>query len=137
MPSSEAKVSTMLDVLEQELLSASSTGAQPLQIMLAGALPMLRQVFVELGRTPGGVDGFLDGVLGLLVDLRDDDGAANLLVPGPGGGLYRVTAYDATQAALNGELVSVAGTSHRALGVREEHPGGVAALPGPGATPDS
>ena len=108
--------------------------------MLAGALPMLRQALVELSRQPGGIDGFLDGVLTIVGDLRDDNGKAALLVPrglSAAAGLYRVTDVDAVKAAHDGELVSVAGAGYRALGVRQEHPGGMAALPGAGPTADS
>ena len=109
-----------------------------MQVMLAGALPMLKAAIDELGRSgPDGVDRFLDGVICLVADLRSDDAPRLLILNGLTTGDGRKVYANPTGIAEFGQPVGEPNPLGRTLGMREVDPGSVAALESAGTQGDT
>ena len=77
------KSKALLDRGEQWLLSSSAQGANPMQVLMAGALPMVRSSLGDLVDGNGSLDTALALIISVAAQLRSD-GAPPLIV-GPGG----------------------------------------------------
>lgn len=82
MPDSHAKLNELLDQAQDKLLSESSGGANPMQVLVAGALPMVRMVVGELAKQPGQLDAFLELMAAALSQLRSDEASAFIVLRG-------------------------------------------------------
>lgn len=70
---STTKSLEVLERTEAQLIQETQQGAHPLQILVAGALPILRQVISEAGNTPGAVEVLVDAFIAGIATLRPDD----------------------------------------------------------------
>lgn len=77
---SRTKVVEVIDRLEAKLLADTQAGAHPMQLLLAGAIPMFRQMVNDLAAQPGGLEQVIDFVMAGYSAFRADDARAVIIL---------------------------------------------------------
>lgn len=136
-----AKLQTLMDRAQEELLNSSAQGANPLQVLMAGALPMLRQSLNELVDADGTVDGFLEFTISVLASLRSDGATPLAVAPGGIAGPVLYRGVDPDHPAAAGVLgiggpVSVPHLPDWAQQLRQVDAGDLAAITNPAPAGD-
>ena len=135
------KARASLDLLQEELLASTGSGAQPLQVLMAGALPMVRQSLDDLAGPDGTLDVFLEYTIALVASLRSDGAPALFVVPGGVGPAWLYAAGspdlpDPTGVVCVGQPVVIPGLPDWSFRVRQIDAGNVAAHQDPAASGD-
>jgi len=78
---SSDKLEALISSMEHELMEEAQrgTGASPLTVLLAGALPLLK---VSISEYPGGINELVDDTIALFAALRPDGAPPLAIAPG-------------------------------------------------------
>jgi hypothetical protein len=140
------KAKALIDQTQQQLVNSTGQGANPLQVLLAGALPMVRASLDELVDEHGSLDTFCAFAIAAVASLRSDGAPPLFVAPGGNGRPWIHLAIDPTRTgelaapgavAGIGQPVGIPDLPDWAFGVRQVDAGDVAADPDPGAPGDS